>query len=193
MIRPAFRALRGKNAFRREHAVAFLVLGHGGTRPRTTNRKEVTMTTKLISAAAIVLLSGTMALAQTSTGTTATDAMGRYSAWDQTTRDAFFTNGTLRSTTDIQTGWTGLDATVQAKIRADCQEIQTEAGKSTGTTTDSGATATTGSTIDSQSGTQSTDSTSGSDSGSGVSTATPDMVMPDMASLVQLCEQVQGY
>lgn len=154
------------------------------------------MMRKLLSTTAIVLFSGAMAFAQSDTGATGTMS-GSIESWDQTTRDAFFSdNTTLRSDSEIQSGWQSLDSAQQAKIRADCESMQADAGQpgatedtaDTGTTSDTSSDVTGSITSDSSTTTPTTDTeaTAGAD-------ASADMAQPDMASIEKLCAQIQSF
>lgn len=154
------------------------------------------MMRKLFSATAIVLFSSAMAFAQSDTGASATMS-GGIESWDQTTRDAFFGEGnTLRSETEIQSGWQSLDSTQQAQIRADCQSMRADAAGET-PTEDTAGTSTTTETSPDITGSVTTDSTTtapttDSDVTAGAD-ATGDMALPDMASVQQLCDQIESF
>ncbi len=133
------------------------------------------MMKKLASAATIVLFSGVAAIAQSTTDTTATMSASGVAGWDQTTRDTFFSDGTtLRSDTEVQSGWESLDSAQQAKVRADCETMQSDA--SADTTTQGSA--------DSSSTTSGADATAGADANA---------EMPDMASMTKLCDQIKSF
>ena len=133
------------------------------------------MMKKLASAATIVLFSGVAAIAQSTTDTTATMSASGVAGWDQTTRDTFFSdNTTLRSDTEVQSGWESLDSAQQAKVRADCETMQSDAS----------AAASTQGSADSSSTTSGTDATAGADANA---------EMPDMASMTKLCDQIKSF
>lgn len=133
------------------------------------------MMKKLASAATIVLFSGVAAIAQSTTDTTATMSASGVAGWDQTTRDTFFSdNTTLRSDTEVQSGWESLDSAQQAKVRADCETMQSDAS----------AAASTQGSADSSSTTSGADATAGADANA---------EMPDMASMTKLCDQIKSF
>ncbi|MCY0096939.1 hypothetical protein [Hoeflea ulvae] len=151
------------------------------------------MMRNILSATTIVLFTGVSAIAQTSTD--ATGAASGSMSWDQTTRDAFFGDGaTLRSDSELRSGWNSLDTAQQAKVRADCEAMQTSGSAATsteGTTgTDTAADSSSSSSDSSTSGTASTGTDSSATAGA---SATSDAAMPDMASMTQLCDQIKTY
>jgi len=121
------------------------------------------MFNKLMTASAIVLVSGGLAMAQTSGTSTTTGAAGGGSEaagfqWDQSSQDAFFNDGSLRGDEEVRSAFDALDTEQQAQLRSDCQQYAS-AGGTTGTGTTGGATTGTGTT--------STDSASGGTAATG--------------------------
>jgi hypothetical protein len=175
------------------------------------------MIKRLLSTAAAVIFTSGVALAQTTSGgtgaggtagagTMGAGGMSGFSSWDQTTRDAFFSGGSLRSETELQAGWDALDTAQQDQIRADCQAMSANAGGSGTTQTQAGASTTTGTgagaTSGSGAGSTSSDTTAstttgtgtGATAGSGSATgATGTEDMPDMAAMQQFCTHVQSF
>lgn len=154
------------------------------------------MMQNLVSATAIVLFSSVSAIAQSGTDSTATMSASGAAGWDQTTRDAFFSDGvTLRSDTEVQSGWQSLDSSQQSRVRADCETMQNDdsAAATTQGTASADTTAGTSAPADgSSSSDSSTIATAGTDTTAGAGASTGDM-MPDMASMKQLCDQIKTY
>ena len=151
------------------------------------------MMKKIASAATIVLFSGVSAIAQSTTDTTGTMSASGVAGWDQTTRDTFFSDGTtLRSDTEVQSGWESLDSAQQARVRADCETMQGDASASATTqgSTDTTADASTSTSGSTSADSSSTATTSGADATAGADASTD---MPDMASMTQLCDQIKSF
>jgi len=139
----------------------------------------------IVAALALSLGLGTAALAQssttgadTSTSGAAAGSMTMPQGWQGTIADTFFSDpatGTLKSDTDIKSGWSKLSADQQAQVKSDCQSHMASAG--TGT---SGADKTTTSST--------TANGSASTSGSASTGGSADMT----ASLDKLCGEIQG-
>ncbi|MDF1609394.1 hypothetical protein PZ897_14510 [Hoeflea sp. YIM 152468] len=154
------------------------------------------MMKNLASAATIVLFSGVSAIAQSTTDTTATLSASGVAGWDQTTRDSFFSDDTtLRSDAEVRSGWDSLDSAQQARVRADCETLQGD-GSAAATTQGSAGADTAADTSTATDGSSSSDSsttaTAGTDTTAGADASTTDM-MPDMASMRQLCDQIKTY
>lgn len=148
------------------------------------------MLKQVISAAAIAVFSGGLALAQTAgttTGTSGSDGSAAgssgFSSWDQTTRDAFFNNGQLRSETEVRSGWDALDAEQQAQIKTECQNMSASAGGTAGTQQQAGTNADSGGAVSND-----TTASTTTDSAAGASGA-----MPDTMAMQQFCQQVGSF
>jgi hypothetical protein len=125
------------------------------------------MISKLMTATAIVLVSGGLAVAQTASGTTGTTtgAAGSSSEaagfqWDQSAQDAFFNDGSLRSDEELRAAFDAMDSEKQAALRADCQQFAS-AGSATG-----GATGGTSGSTDTAASADTSSNTSGGATGS---------------------------
>ena len=152
------------------------------------------MFTKLMTATAFVMVSGGLAFAQASgTGTTSTtEGAGSSFQWDQTSHDSFFSNGALRSDSEVRAAYDALDAMKKDQLRAACDlDAAGAAGSATGTGTAGASTSGDASTSGATSGTSTGTATSGS---IGTSAGTDSAAsMPDAASMQQLCAQIKTY
>lgn len=177
------------------------------------------MIRRFMTASAIVLVSAGLAVAQTSGGATGT-ATGTMETgafqWNQTSQGAFFTDGAIKSDGEIRAAFDALDTEQQAQLRSDCQRYASASGTGTGATgttstgsamggstasTDTTGSATgtvpSGSSDTAATGTDDTQTSSTTSSTTGATGATSGTAgasaMPDMASMEQLCAQVQSY
>lgn len=143
------------------------------------------MFNKLMTATALVVVSGGLAFAQASgTGSTSTEGAGTSFQWDQTSQDSFFSDGALRSDSEVRAAYDALDTAQKDHLKAACDADATgSAASDTGATTGSGSTAGTA-------GTTTTDGATTSGATAGADSASS---MPDAASMQQLCAQIQSY
>lgn len=167
------------------------------------------MKRSLLTATVVLMASSGLAFAQSATTDTASDSMAGFSSWDQTTRDSFFTDDNmLRSSDELRSAWDALDSTQQAQIRADCLTLQADASGSVSTQDSAAAgssmtapgtsSETTASTTMSDSstagsstaGATTSDSMTGSSASADASGAAD---MPSVASLGQLCDEVESF
>lgn len=160
------------------------------------------MKRSLLTATVLLMASSGLAFAQSAPAGTASDSTAAFSSWDQTTRDAFFSDdNALRSSDELRSGWESLDAEKQAQIRADCSSLQASAGGAvTGSDTSGGMAAAPEGTSSETTASTTMDSTSssggasmGSDSAAAGGEASVGADMPDQASLQQLCDEIQSF
>lgn len=170
------------------------------------------MINRLMTASAIVLVSAGLAVAQTAAPETGAAPAGQDSSqsstfqWDQTSQGAFFNDNAIRSDSDVRAAFDALDTEQQAQLRSDCQQFASAgtggSGLGNGSSTGSamgGATAlggsadTTAGAAPNASGTDNTQTSSTTGSAGTTTSGTSASAMPDMASMEQLCAQVQSY
>lgn len=154
------------------------------------------MFSKLMTATALVVVSGGLACAQTAgTSSTNTQAAGTSFQWDQTSQDSFFSDGALRSESEVRAAYNALDTAQKDQLKAECDaDLTGSAASATGSTTGSGSTTGTASTTTSDGATTSGGTAAGSGTGAAASgTSGTASSMPDAASMQQLCAQIQSY
>ena len=147
-------------------------------------------------ATALVVVSGGLAYAQT-TGTSSTSTQGADTCIpvEHTSHDSFFSDGALRSDSEVLAAYDALDTTQKDQLKAACDADPTgSAGSAAGSTTGSGSTTGAASTTRSDGATTSGGTPAGSGTGAAASgTSCTASSMPYVASMQQLRAQIRCF